>query len=181
MKNHITMMFSTEFNTELKVLAWDKFKEVFHITTPRSTYFKKLTRNVDYIEHDGHYFLLLASAISLASYSRNPNKQDHIYELTTELYGSMDNVVGSLLHGLEAKLHQNYMAYVEAAQGDLQMLGVAIGKTISATYAAANYGNSESVEEVLDGDNVVITEPEFPEDKYPQEPIIHTEEETDYD
>ena len=168
MKNHITMMFSTEFGTELKILAWDKFKEVFNITTQRSTYFKKLTQNVDYIEQDGSYYLLLASAISLASYSRNPDKQDHIYELTAELYGSMDNVIGSLLHGLEAKLHENYMAYAEAAQGDLHMLGAAIGKTLNATFAAANYGNTESIEEVLDGNNVVITEPEFPENKYPQ-------------
>lgn len=181
MQEDIHVMFSTEFGTELKVIAWDKFKEVFRITTPKSTYFKKLVPNVDYIEQGGRQYLLLASAIALASYSRSPNKEDRIYELMTALYSNMDTVMGSILHGLETKLHDNYAAYVQAVQGDLNMLGTALGRTINATYSALNYGNTDSISEVLGGDDVIITEPDLPEDKYPQEPTIHTEQEKDYD
>lgn len=181
MQEHIHIMFSTEFGTELKVIAWDKFKEVFHITTPKSTYFKKLAPNVDYIVLDGKEYLLLASAISLASYSRSPDKHERIYELTAALYSDMSTTMGSILHGLETKLHDNYAAYVQAVQGDLNMLGTALGRTINATYSALNYGNTDSISEVLGGDDVIITEPDLPEAKYPQEPITHTEQEKDYD
>ena len=169
MQENIHMMFSTEFGTELKVVSWDKFKEVFRITTPKSTYFKKLVPNVDYIEQEGKPYLLLSSAISLASYSRIPDKQDRIYELTAALYSNMDTVMGSVMHGLETKLHDNYMAFVTAIQGDLSMLGTALGRTVGATYDALNYGSINSVQEVLDGEPVIITEPDLPENKYPEE------------
>ena len=181
MQNNIHLMFSAEFNTELKVIEWETFKEVFRITTPKSTYFKKLIPNVDYIELDGKEYLLLASAISLASYSRNPDKQDHIYYLTQELYSDNTVYAGKLVHAMEEKLHDVFTKFLGAVHEDTNLLGSGIGNVLNATYSAMNYGSIDNVTETLNGEPVIITEPEFPDDKYPQEPIIHTEEETDYD
>ncbi len=181
MKDNIHLMFSSEFNTELKVIEWEKFKEVFQVTTQRSTYFKKLTPNVDYIEQDGKYYLLLASAISLASTSRAEDKKDNIYYLTAELYSDNSVYAGKLVQAMEEKLHGIYNNFVGTIQEDLRLLGSGIGNTLNATYTAMNYGSMDNIIETLNSEQVVITEPTLPEDKYPMEPIITTEEETDYD
>ena len=180
MQEHIHVMFSGEFNTELKVLDWEKFKEVFQVTTPRSTYFKKLTHNVDYIEQDGKYYLLLATAIGLAYSSRAVDKKDNIHYLTAALYSSNSVYAGKLVQAMEEKLHDIFTKFLGTIQDDVNMLGSGIGNTLNATYAAMNYGSMDNIMETLNSEQVEISEPELPEDKYPMEPIITTEEETDY-